>query len=221
MSKFQFKPLPIGSRFGSLVVISELPPAIEPTRQVAVSLCECDCGNKRIAKHHKLRSGLITSCLSCGRKRQIKSAQTHGLSHTSHEYTCWCAMRRRCTSPSDKLYPRYGGAGISVCEQWASFVQFLADMGPSPTPRHSLDRYPDGTGNYEPGNVRWATYTEQNRNRKNTIWLTVDGVTRCFSEHCSYFGIHKSTAINRLKKGWAPDQIFGLAAHPDSRTKTK
>lgn len=83
------------------------------------------------------------------------------------EYACWRAMRKRCLNPREQNYPRYGGAGVRVCERWASFEAFKADVGPRPSPQHSLDRFPNALGNYEPGNVRWATKTEQSRNRPN------------------------------------------------------
>ena len=82
----------------------------------------------------------------------------------SHEYGCWVNMRTRCNNPKATRYDRYGGRGIRVCERWVLFDTFLLDMGLSPTAKHSLDRWPDKDGNYEPGNVRWATQSEQMRN---------------------------------------------------------
>jgi len=84
----------------------------------------------------------------------------------SVEYQAWIAMRVRCSKPSYKNYARYGGRGISVCDRWqTSFVLFLSDMGMRPSSRHSIDRYPDSDGNYEPGNCRWATPDQQTRNQ--------------------------------------------------------
>jgi hypothetical protein len=83
-------------------------------------------------------------------------------------YTAWRNMKRRCFNPSDESYHNYGGRGITVCEEWLDWVLFrdyiAANLGPRP-PGLTLDRI-DNDGNYEPGNVRWATYTEQNRNRR-------------------------------------------------------
>lgn len=75
-------------------------------------------------------------------------------------------MRRRCMDPKNIKYHLYGGLGVKVCKRWQDFAVFLQDMGMPPTPKHSLDRYPNPSGNYEPGNVRWATAMEQRRNRR-------------------------------------------------------
>ena len=83
------------------------------------------------------------------------------------EYRAWSAMWTRTTNAKHRHFDRYGGRGIVVCEAWKDFAVFLADVGPSPSPKHSIDRV-DVDGNYEPGNVRWATEAEQQRNRSTT-----------------------------------------------------
>jgi hypothetical protein len=83
------------------------------------------------------------------------------------EYRTWCAMRERCGSKKHRAYPRYGGRGITVCERWQKFSNFLADMGARP-PGTSIDRI-DNNGNYEPGNCRWATAIQQRRNQSPPV----------------------------------------------------
>lgn len=87
---------------------------------------------------------------------------------TTPEYRAWANMHTRCSNPKSSYFPRYGGRGISVCSRWDSFEFFLSDMGNRPSRGHSLDRFPNRDGNYEPGNCRWATSQEQNRNRSTT-----------------------------------------------------
>jgi hypothetical protein len=96
--------------------------------------------------------------------------RTHGESTRggpTPEYTVWALMKQRCNNPRSTAFFYYGARGIGVCERWTnSFEAFLADMGRRPSPQHSIDRYPDNDGDYEPGNCRWATKQEQQVNKK-------------------------------------------------------
>lgn len=113
-------------------------------------------------------------------------------------YRRWQHMIQRCHNPNDRDYPRYGGRGITVCERWMDFENFLADMGEPPTSKHSLDRI-DNTKGYEPNNVRWATAKQQQNNRTNTKLLTIKGATKPLSEWCELVGIGSKTVLYRLK----------------------
>lgn len=99
---------------------------------------------------------------------------THGLSR-SPEYSVWSSMWQRCSNPKNEHYDRYGGRGIEVCARWEQFENFLSDIGLRPSPAHSIDRI-DNNKNYEPGNVRWATDTEQNRNNSAAFRWCVKGL---------------------------------------------
>ena len=151
-----------GKRYGRIVVIARDGTA----NSDAAWLCQCDCGNHKRIKGAALRAGLTTSC-GCYRRQNLLSQVTkHGGVGTA-EYRAWKGMKTRCTNPKEPGWKYYGGRGIRVCDRWLnSFEAFLADVGPRPSPQHSIDRYPDNDGNYEPSNVRRATQAEQSQNRR-------------------------------------------------------
>ena len=152
-----------GKRFGHFLVLS-----LESIRNGANRWhCRCDCGRKLVVdiSHLKRRNA------ACGHLRN-RDKVTHGLSGRP-EFRIWCNMRQRCTNHNLKCFENYGGRGIRVCKRWngrMGFANFFADMGPRPSLRHSLDRFPDQNGNYEPGNVRWATPHEQRVNSRKKRW---------------------------------------------------
>lgn len=141
--------------------------------------CRCVCGNSYLASSSDLRRGFVKSC-GCYRKVSAKAIGDRSVTHgearhnvdgASPTYRCWASMHSRCTWESKYRKPwrkYYFDAGVTVCERWNSFEAFKEDMGERPSLKHSLDRYPDNAGNYEPGNVRWATAKEQYHNRR--IW---------------------------------------------------
>ena len=135
--------------------------SIHPTRREYSYRCECHCGREFTASVSALRNPLVKGC-GCGQE-----ARKHGLVATP-EYGIWAAMKRRCLSPNNPAYHDYGGRGITVCDRWLDFKMFIADMDARPSPKHSIDRI-NNDGNYEPGNVRWATMTEQSFNRRNNV----------------------------------------------------
>ncbi|MEV6833541.1 hypothetical protein AB0N17_03255 [Streptomyces sp. NPDC051133] len=140
---------------------------------------------------------------------------TCDLPRSKHElYDTWRAMIRRCHNPAADNYPRYGGRGITVCQAWRdSFDQFLADLPSRPTAEYSLERIDNNRG-YEPGNVRWATATEQARNRRDNHYLRANGQTRLLEEWADITGIPKSTLYNRIAAGWTDEAAVTTPVRP-------
>ncbi|MGL5925567.1 hypothetical protein [Chroococcidiopsis sp.] len=131
----------------------------------------------------------------------------NGLSQTK-EFKIWDMMKRRCNDPKNKSFNDYGGRGIKVCDSWLeSFEIFLKDMGEAPTKEHSLDRI-NVNGDYCPENCKWSTRTEQNRNRRDSIYLTLNGKTEHIAQWAFELGIDYFTLMGRYKKGWSHEDIL-------------
>ncbi len=151
----------VGQKFGKLLVMRRLPDRKVGARNVrAVVLCQCECGKRiTLPRYYIMRkNGPRTDCgCEAGNSIQKKFAPEYGI---------WKMMQMRCYDETHISYPEYGGRGIRVCIRWlSSFEHFVEDMGPRPTPFHSIDRK-DPNGNYKPSNCRWATATEQAANKR-------------------------------------------------------
>ena len=156
----------------------------------------CECGKTVIAHAHNLRRGL--SC-SCGCQRTELHTK-HGM-YLTPEYKAWCSLTQRCGNPNDKRYANYGGRGISVSEDWLVFENFYRDIGPRPSPKHSLDRK-DNNGNYCKENCRWATRKEQNNNKRTCRVVEFDGRVMTIRQWAEHLGIGDSALRCRLSRGW-------------------
>jgi hypothetical protein len=188
-----------GHQFGDWTVISDEGTTVGRSMRVVVVVCSC--GTRKEVRLSHLLTGTSRSCHG-NRTARIVHGHTHlmapGVRKRSPEHSAWSSLKQRCLNPRNPAFNRYGGRGITVCTRWVlSFEDFLADMGPRPSPRHSIDRI-NNDGSYSSENCHWATQSEQNRNRPNKK-LTADQIRaiRASTESSrivgARFGVHGST----------------------------
>ncbi len=194
----------IGTKFGLLTVLERVP---SKARAQTRWLCQCECGKQTEVYATHLRSGNTKSC-GCNHANAHREAiTTHGLTK-SRTYRTWAMMKQRCLNPSAKDFHKYGAQGITVCDRWLSFDNFIADMGLRPEGM-TLDRI-NNDGPYSPDNCRWATLTEQQANRKRTQFLTYNGETLPISEWARRVGMQNKNLYMRIRYGWTPAQALGF-----------
>lgn len=174
-------------------------------QSVTYQVCECSCGVITMTIKNQLSRGKIISC-GCQKKEMGNRFRKHGLYQTA-EYRIFHLIIQRCYNKNNSSYVRYGRRGITVCDRWLEpdgqgFLNFLADMGPRPSPKHSIDRV-DNDGNYCPDNCCWATQVEQARNKRNNHNITYNGKSQCIAAWADEVGIAANTILNRLRRGWS------------------
>lgn len=181
-----------GKKFGSLTVIKYVG---RSKGRFAVWLCRCDCGADTTVSGTQLRNGKTRSC-GCSRTKYPPHL-IHGMAETP-TYKSWSHMIQRCTNPANKSYQKYGGRGIKVCERWFSFESFYADMGKKPKGL-TIERI-DNSGNYEPGNCKWATYKEQANNTRRNVRFAVGNEILTWSQLIDKTGLSKYIARKTYAK---------------------
>lgn len=177
--------VPSGTKFGRLTVIEETAAA---TGKRFFRLL-CSCGTEVTVSLGNLRSGNSESC-GCGHVR-------HGMAQTP-TYAVWENIIARCLNPKHPSFDRYGGRGISMAPSWRRFEGFLADMGEAP-PGLEIERI-DNDGNYDPGNCRWSTRTEQMQNMRRNKNVVLNGVTLCCSSAERALGLRRATISKRVSE---------------------
>ena len=163
-------------------------------------LCRCECGTERAVDGYSLRIGTTKSCGCIRESTSRQQATVHGMKYT-REYEAWCRMISRCTNPNHPSYHRYGGRGIQICKRWRESAEaFYEDMGPRPSPIHSIDRI-DNDGDYTPDNCRWATPEQQARNRSTNHIIEHDGRALCIAEWAEAIGAGYYALYGQLRRG--------------------
>lgn len=186
-------------RFNRLVVIRKVTDAVRAKR--IIWECLCRCKKLHVTSGESLLKGATQSCGCLCKERTSLLNRTHGKKGT-RVYRIWSGMLNRCRNPNSKDYCRYGGAGVTVCPRWESFENFYKDMGEPPTKTHSIHRKSNDKG-YNKDNCVWATPKQQAQARKNTLFLTVDGVVKPVHEWSELSGIPATTLWSRVhRSGW-------------------
>lgn len=160
--------------------------------------CRCQCGRTKQVRRKGLAGGGNYGCGNCNSRYILRGI--------------WKGMIYRCYNPSIRVFYRYGGRGISVCDEWrGSFTAFAQYVGERPGPKYQLDRI-NNDGNYEPGNVRWATPKQNCRNSSKVKNMLVNGRYMSVAELAETLGIHANTVRTRLRLGWSLDDVLRVGA---------
>ena len=178
-------------------------------------VCQCACGNTIVADRNNLKTRHTNSCGCLHKERITQANTTHGMQQSS-AYNNYMNMQVRCGNPNHHKYHRYGGRGIRVCARWQEpngqgLLNFLSDMGPKPSKKHSIDRI-DNDGHYCPENCRWATSTEQNRNQRRNVNITFNGKTQCLADWAEELGYTRGLIRDRLHSGWSVEKALTTPA---------
>lgn len=210
-----YEDAPVGERFNRWTVL-----AYDGRRHGrALWFVRCDCGAEYTRFADTIARGRSKQCNDCGIldgaaiRAMPERSKLPGSDRQRPEYKAYLGMIARCDDPSRKFYYRYGGRGIGVCDRWreerTGFANFYADLGPRPGPGYSVERV-DNDGDYEPGNVKWATKTEQARNTRRNHVIEIDGRAQCIAAWAQELGIRPQIISTRLRRGWSErDAVLG------------
>ncbi len=212
--KKKYKDLIVGQRYGRLVVIGfgmKTSKSGRSTRRCA--LCHCDCGTEKLLDIAPIKKGLTVSC-GCYNRQRVHETHSKGNHAKSPLYYVWVNMKQRCQNPRNPEYHNYGGRGIKVCDEWQTFQPFYEwaintgfDVGGKD---QSIDRI-DVNGNYEPSNCRWATFKEQQNNRRDNRKFTVFGVQMTLEQMSAVSGIHIGSLRSRIyTQKMSPEEAISI-----------
>lgn len=210
MPTHNFKDL-TGKPFGRLTVIDQA--ETKKSGQIYWN-CKCRCGKLATIRGSRLRAGITESCGCLAKETTRKRSVTHDMSY-GREYAIWGGIIQRCTNPNNQAFKNYGARGITICDEWRhDFMAFFNYVGKRPSPKHSIDRM-NNDGNYEPGNVRWATNVEQKNNYRDNHRITLHAHTMTLAQWACFVGLNPNTLIARINKcNWSPAKaIFKPVKH--------
>ena len=192
-----------GKKFGKLTVICK--EYTDKNRNIYWK-CKCECGNTAIVRGSALKNG---NTKSCGCLIYESKNVKHGMQHT-RLYSIWSGIKSRCYTKTNPAYDRYGGRGISMCDEWRRDFMVFYNWATANgyTKGLSIDRI-DVNGNYEPSNCRWATAKEQSDNKRCNILITLGNETLDLQQWCDKIGIKRSTVNTRVRMcGWSYEQAL-------------
>lgn len=180
-----------------LVFVKELPERSKDHH--ILWLCKCDCGKEVICVASRVRFNRVNFCKSCRIKKTAEKIKQHGKRNTA-EYRIWMGMKQRCKKGKLREQKSYKLKNVTVCKEWEkSFEKFFSHIGPRPSKKHSLDRIDNSKG-YLPGNVRWATSSEQQRNKDVSVFVTNGAEKLHINDVALRLGISRGAAHLRLKR---------------------
>lgn len=214
-----------GRRFGMIFVVS-FDPSSDP-QGYGKWKCKCDCGTEFTQRGNRLLAGSAASCGCRKRDAKTESRISHGETRNGEvprDYMVWQGMIARCENPKGNRWKSYGGKGVKVCERWRhSFPAFIEDMGPRPTPRHTIDRI-DSSGNYEKSNCKWSTPKEQARHFAKNRMITAFGEIHCVAEWAELKSLPYAGFRARILRGWDAEEAmttpFKITRSPENQKLT-
>lgn len=208
----------IGSRFGRLIISKEFSVINEHLRRINMLTCLCDCGTIKDINKVSVTSSRTKSCGCLSKEKLSARRKVHG-DREKREYGIWQHIKARCFNPNHRGYKDYGGRGITMCDRWKnSYLDFISDIGYSPSPRHSVDRVRN-EGNYEPSNCIWRTQKEQANNTRGNVFIEHEGIVLSKSMWSDKIGISRAQMDYHYRvKKLSISQIFLKVTNGEMKT---
>ena len=194
-----------GKVFGRLTVLS----LTRTENKRSYYLCKCECGVEKEIRQDSLKSGRTTSC-GCVQREAVTIHGHYSNDKASPTTMSWKSMLARCTDPNHANYAHYSSKGITVCDRWFDFNNFLADMGERPE-GSQIDRMDNSLG-YSKDNCRWVTPKINSNNKDNCVYLTIKDKTQTVTQWSEELGLSRDVVYQRLAKGWTSEEALELTA---------